>query len=454
MNSDILIVGGGFPAIYSAWRLARDGMKVCLIEESDHLGGALWSRSWKEYLVDIGMQNFDLRTALGAEFFADILGSNLTILEHHYWASSTGCHLSPSLEVPDFSQTDPDLCQTALQELHLLKDFDAPIAAERLNEYLAANFGPTLGRYLQRIAEKIVAGPIDDLSSAAMANLGTIARAKLGPDAQMEELKLASPFMDARLAVSLATNIAAFKGASVNCAFGYPKTGALRSFCILAQSRLVELGVDLHLNTRPDTIIAIKDGVEIRAADKRFVTGRLFWTMDYNGLLRHLGIDADLRAVNHAFGAALHAFEVAADAVRAPDYMHDFALNRDGFRYSRCGHFSNQITANGHTFVLAETPCNPQHADQAKSDATRDKAWSDMVQAGFLDADAQMLDASTFVFPFAYAVPKIGWQSVYAQTRAQIDVLTSRISRIERPLHGRLAFMNQYDSILHHELTS
>jgi protoporphyrinogen oxidase len=453
-KADIVIVGGGFPAIYSAWRLARDGRHVTLLVGSDHLGGSLWSLGWKDYLIDIGMQNFDLRTPLGTEFFSDILGTNLATLQGHDWASTTGRGLTLGFEMPDFSLTDPHLCQIALQEMSELAQAEMRDLPKELGAYFIARFGPTLGRALIRGAEKFVAGPIEGLSAAAMANLGMFARVKLGSDAQMEELKLASPYMDDRLGVTLATRIQAFKGFGINNAFGYPKTGALRAFCQMAQTRLAELGVDIRLNTRPDAVIPAKDGIELQAHGQSIHAQRLFWTMDYAALLRHLGIETDLRAVTHSFGAALHAYEVAADSVLGPDYIHDYAPDRAGFRYSRCGMFSNQISADGRTYVLAEIPCAAAQADDAKSGAMRDQAWSDMRQVGFLSPDAAMLDHTAYVFPYAYAVPKTGWESAYDQARMQLLAQTTRISRIEQGQRGRLAFMAQYDTTLQHELKS
>ena len=61
VKCDVVVVGGGFAGIFAAWRLAHAGQSVVLVDKADHLGGTLWSRAWKDYFVDTGTHNFDLR---------------------------------------------------------------------------------------------------------------------------------------------------------------------------------------------------------------------------------------------------------------------------------------------------------------------------------------------------------------------------------------------------------
>ena len=80
-NYDIIIAGAGFAGIYSAWRLARAGKQLALVEAADYIGGNLQSRPWNGYWIDNGTHNFDIRTPIGEEFYYDILGENILVFE-------------------------------------------------------------------------------------------------------------------------------------------------------------------------------------------------------------------------------------------------------------------------------------------------------------------------------------------------------------------------------------
>jgi glycine/D-amino acid oxidase-like deaminating enzyme len=451
-QADIIIVGGGFAGIYSAWRLARDGMRVTLVEASDHLGGTLWSRDWNGYLVDPGTHNFDLRSPIGAEFYSDILRDDLKETDRHDFASTTARTVSHGFEMPDFSVDDPDLCRAALEELSRLKGSAERDPPESLVEWFAATYGKTLGERLVAALEKVIAAPASDIAVEARGALGMLTRPKIGTDREMIALKESDPFYDARLGVTLESGDPRFAGRSVHKRFGYPSKGALRGFCISAEARLRELGVDVLTGTKVTAIAATTSGVAVETTGAPLSGRRLFWTLPDNGLLDLLGISIDLKAVVQPVGSAFFAFEVPSAAIADIDYLHDFSPSRRPYRYNRAGVYSGQIKEDGRTFVTAEVPSHPAQLGAVLCDAVADTVWQDMREAGFVQPGTELTARMHWGYPVAFTLPRMGWRGPMEAATAAIASASPRLSTIRFGHRGRHAFMTLYEDTLQHEL--
>lgn len=451
-QADIVIVGGGFAGIYSAWRLVRDGLRVSLVEASDHLGGTLWSRDWNGYLVDPGTHNFDLRSPIGVEFYTDILRDELKETDRHYFASTTAQAISHGFEMPDFSVDDPDLCRAALAELSKLKTSAEREPPESLVEWFTATYGRTLGNKLVAALEKVIATPANDIAVEARGALGMLARPKIGTDAEMIALKESDSFYDARLGVTLESGDPRFAGRSVRKRFGYPSSGAMRRFCLLAEARLRELGVDVLTGTRVTAIAGAASGVVLETTAAPISAGRLFWTLPDNGLLDLLGIAIDLRAMVQPVGTAFFAFEVQSAAIADIDYLHDFSPSRRPFRYNRAGVYSGQVMEDGRTFVTAEVPSHPAKLDTLLCDAVADTVWQDLQAAGFVQSGTELTARTHWGYPVAFTLPRMGWRGPMEAAAAAIASASPRLSTIRFGHRGRDAFMMFYEDMLQHEL--
>lgn len=456
MQTDVLIVGGGFAGVYSAWRLARDGARVTLVEASDHLGGTMWSWTWNGYLVDPGTHTFDLRSPIGAAFYEDILHDNLKETDRHDFASTTGRHVSHGFEMPDFSTDDPALCRAALKELAALETAPARPQPVNYTGWLRATYGDALGGRLAAMLEKIVGGPGEDLALEARGGLGMLSRPKLGTDAEMIALKERSAYFDERLGVTLNSGDPRFAGRSVAKRFGYPARGALRQFCIQAAERLAALGVVVLTETK---VIAI----EPRAHDVRVTMDgaaggdlhaeRLFWTLPDHGLTALLGIDCDWKAVVRPVGGAFIAFEVPVDAIAAAvDYLHDFSAQRRCYRYNRAGVYSGQISPKGMTYVTAEVPAHPAKLSAMMNEELVQAVWDDLLDVGFLKANTPRGAHGQWGYPVAYTLPRQGWTGPISAVREALAARSPRLSTIEFGRRGRHSFMTFYEDTLQHEL--
>ena len=72
MTVETLIVGGGIGGLTAAWRLAKTGRDVLLVEASDHVGGAMRTVRRDGFLLEQGPFNVIVRAPALADLLADV----------------------------------------------------------------------------------------------------------------------------------------------------------------------------------------------------------------------------------------------------------------------------------------------------------------------------------------------------------------------------------------------
>jgi glycine/D-amino acid oxidase-like deaminating enzyme len=445
--TDVIIIGGGFAGIYAAWDLARRGKEICLIEGSTGIGGALKSRDWQGYRLDMGTHNLDIRTAAGETFYLDILGEAAEISEDYNWASTTGTHWTKGFEMPDWSE-DTSLTQTALIEMARIEE---PSSARDYPSWVLETYGPTLGARILEAVQKVTGSPADGLAVEARDTLGLFTRPKLGSDGEMIALKESAPFWDDRLGVSLASGDPRFAGASRQLRFAYPKSGGLQGFCNAATRRLQDLGVTILTETPVTGIEQTGSEIRVKAGDAEHAAPSAFWSLPDVGLGQILGLETDIRPAGLPVGVACFAYEVDVEDILGPDYLHDFAPHRPAFRYNKAGIYGNQIQGNK-SFVMAEVPAHPKDLANIQSDAMADQVWEGFLETGFLKDSAKASAATHFGLPVAYAVPRLGWEALFTAFRAEAAARVPGLSLIDFGARGRAQFMRYYDEMLRDEL--
>ena len=450
---DTIVAGAGFAGIYTAWRLARAGQKVALVEAADFIGGNLQSREWNGFWIDNGTHNFDIRTPLGEEFYNDILGQDALIFEDQQWACTTDKTWTYGFELPDFGADDPAFSAQALAELTALKSAQkGGPAPDRYIDFYHATYGAALTDRIRPMMRKYTGSDPEDFAIEAKGSMGMFSRPKLGSDDEMIALKSSDPFWDDRLGVSLHCGDERFIGKNVNKRFCYPAKKGLKGFCDAAQERLTELGIDIFLSSGVSGIVDTDQGVSVEAGDHVLAGRHMFWSLPEVVLAKVLKIDVDLMSSALPVGTCFFAFEVPEDSILGPDYLQDYSLERLPFRYNKQGVYGNQTKADGSTLVVAEVPCHPKDIATITTDENQRRAWEAMLDIGFLKAGTAYSAATYWGHPVAYTIPKVGWRGPYDAAQAQIAAHSKNIVGIEFGYRGRFNFMMFYDSKLQHRL--
>ena len=449
---DVLIAGAGFAGIYAAWRLARSGAKVALVEASAQIGGNLQSKRWKDWWVDNGTHNFDIRTPIGEDFYTDILGDNILIWDNQQWGCTTDRTWTMGFEMPDFGTDNPALAKAALADLAALKEApEQPVPPHYLDWY-RNTYGPTLTAAITPMLTKYTGADPTQFSSDARGALGMFSRPKLGTDEEMIALKESSRFWDDRVGVSLMSGDLRFAGKSVNNKFCYPARDALTGFCNAAQARLTAMGVDIFTSCGVSGIQDASDHVIVQAGERTFRAGRLFWSLPEVVLAKVLGIDVDLMSSAIPVGTAFFVFEVPASSIVGPDYLQDYSTARLPFRYNKVGVYSEQTRRDGTTIVTAEAPCHPARIREVATEANLARAWEAMLDVGYLKPGTTAGDAMVWGHPVAYTMPKAGWREPYEKAQAAFRDVSERIVGVEFGYRGRFNFMSFYENALESRL--
>ncbi|WP_226781957.1 protoporphyrinogen/coproporphyrinogen oxidase [Oceaniglobus trochenteri] len=444
---DIIIAGGGFAGIYAAWRLARDGAKVALVEAAPQIGGNLNARQWNGYWLDNGTHNFDMRTALGRAFFPDILGDDMLVFEDQQWATTNDSTWVPGFELPSFDD-DTAFCDIALAELERLRHAPPRPAATSFAQHYRDRFGDALAQRVLPMMSKYIGSDPESFSHDAKGLLGMFSRVRLGSDDRMIALKSSDAFWDDRLGVSLGCGDARYIGRNVNKRYAFPARKGLSGFCEAAARRLGELGVDLYLGEPVGDLRDAGDHIEVSTSNHTLTGKHLFWSMPDTILARVLNLDVDLMKAAVPVGTAFFAFEVEADDILGPDYLHDYSAHRLPFRYNKAGVYSDQTKPDGKTYVTCEVPGHPATLKSVLSEDNVEKAWESMLDVGFLKEGAIRHDATQWSHPVAFTLPKVGWRTAHDRAQEMIAEVSDRISGIAFGYRGRLSFMTYHDTVL------
>jgi hypothetical protein len=458
-KAEVIVAGGGFPGIYAAWRLAREGKKVCLIEASDSLGGTMKSRHWNGYWLDNGMHNLDMRSDAACEFFTDILQGELLLLENHSWASTTDKTHTPGFEMPDFTNDNPRLARQALSELtklELLANTNDPEVASSEETFLTwyeKNYGASLCAVIKPMVGKMTGGHTDAISAEGKSALAIFLRPKLGEDSIMSGLKASSSFLDDRIGVTSNSEDPRFTGQEWMTRFGYPAQGGLGGFCKRSELRLRELGVDIQFQSAIQTISSSDSIITVSTSNQTIEGVKLLWTLSDQLLNKALSLPAMIQSDMLPVGFCMFAFEVPEQSILGPDYLHDFNPERLPYRYSKPGVYSRQISDSHHSVILAEVPSHPSDQASLLCSSTTQNVWSDCQKSGYIQEQCTFKDSTSWRIPVAFALPATSQSSGYEKLKQRLETDHPGITAISSKTRGRSTFINSYESTLHQKLT-
>jgi hypothetical protein len=448
-NYDVIVVGGGFAGIYSAWKLVRGGRKVALLESTDNIGGNLKSITWKNFSVDNGTHNLDMRSPAGQEFYADILGDQLQIFEDQQWACTVDKEWTYGFETPDFS-FDTKLSHDIMEDMRKLKEGNvSDDVSLSYAEAYKKKYGEKLYSLIKGMIKKYTDSSPDEFAIESQKFMGMFSRVRLGSDGEMIALKEASEFWNERLGVTLNCGDKRFIGLNSNKKFGYPRSGGLMTLCNCAMNRLSAYGVDVITNCEVREIKKSADGLIVSTSNREYYGRNVFWTLADSVLCKILKFDIDLNQYAIPVGNCFVAFETDVSNILGPDYLHDWSNKRQTFRYNKQGVYSNQITADGTTFVVAEMPTHPSRIKDKISTINNSEIWAEMRNIGFVKSEATYVDYKIWGHPFVFAAPKVGWKGPYDAYINKIGQFSGKLQTIEFGYRGRLAFMRFYDEVLH-----
>ena len=450
---DTIIIGAGFNGIYSAWRLAKSGRKVALLESSHQIGGILNSLNWKDYWIDNGTHNLDMRDLYSEYFFKEILEDDLVILDEHTWASTTKDSWSYGIESPDFSRDEIEFSEKVIHEMDLITTQDLYLEkSETLSEFLRRNYGPLLSTRMEKILLHKFSINAKLAGSEVFKFMKYLQRVKLGSDREMAYIKNSSKFWNDRLSVTNFCSDVRFLGSNIKFKFGYPRLKGMKGFCEAAEIKLKKLGVDIFFNTKVSKILQSTGSIKVHSSHHILSGQNLFWSLSLLQLAEILRIQNTLKKHYKTMGTTCVAFEVDSNCIEGPDYLVDYHEQRRPFRYNKQGIYSKQITDSGNTFILTETYKQTALNYREHQKAFSQDIWKDLSQTQFIKKGTILQDFFYWHIPVSSIVPSKGWSHGHKKLLRKLQPFASQIYWTDPNQIGRLNFIKHYENKLHHKL--
>lgn len=450
---DTIIIGAGFNGIYSAWRLAKSGRKVALVESSHQLGGILNSLNWKDHWIDNGTHNLDMRDPYSEQFYTEILEDNLVILDDHTWASTTKDSWTYGIESPDFSQDEIDFSKKVIRQMDLIKTQNLySEKSETLSEFLKRNYGPLLSKRMEKILLHKFSIDAKLAGSEVYFFIKSLQRVKLGSDSEMAHIKNFSKFWNDRLSVTNFCSDVRFLGSNIKFKFGYPRFKGMKGFCEAAEIKLKKLGVDIFFNTKISKILQSTGSMKVHSSHHILSGQNLFWSSSLFQLAGILGIQNTLKKHYKTMGTTCVAFEVDSNCIKGPDYLVDYHEQRRPFRYNKQGIYSKQITDSGTTFIITETYKETALKTPEHQKAFSHDMWKDLKHSQFIKTETNLEDFFYWHIPVSSIIPSKGWSLGYKKLISKLQPFASQIYWTDLNQIGRLNFIKYYENKLHHKL--
>lgn len=243
-----VVVGGGIAGMLSAWLLARQGVRVILLEREAELGGLLRSFDYGEWgRFDYGAHN------VGETGIAEIDELFAELLPHDEWnflsgnrRDLAGCFYNGRLGTgsvyPDLRTLPPNDFNRGVEEFLECAQSCRPVVGDNAGTYLSSRFGREIGqKVLGPVVRKLFGKPASDLDVFATM-LTSLDRVVLFDEARTLEL-YKSPRFRERLAFPDQRNLAPefSSGRSAR----YPKHYGMYRVINALELRLRAMGVEI-----------------------------------------------------------------------------------------------------------------------------------------------------------------------------------------------------------------
>lgn len=408
---DAAIIGGGFKGMMTAYGLAKQGLRVCIIEKSEQLGGFMAPMNWHGTAIDKGPQYLDGVSETHKLIIDDIMSDSesLDSLDYSYGTFWNGKY-TEGFALPDY-RTLPKADKSAVL-YETISYGNNPTEASNIAE-LYDDSTTRCYSYIKRWCNKFLQQDAQELSPLNR-NIVTFFGRKLLLDNDLSLKLKQHPFLDDVLAANK-------KGIDHHTHNLYPKGKNLGYFRQAFENKLASMGVSIFSSREVKNIRDNAQGKKILLSDASVLTTQSIYCtatieVTENILLQSTTIDRFISPVAQIFYLLELDFDEA-----LPFYI----MNYSDCSLSRVTNFTayaNRST-NGKAILCAEVPT------KIGSDI-----WQDPVShhTTLCAEIAEMgIDTSKIEHIQGFKVPST-YRAVMAGYEAQLEMIMDRI--IER--HG------------------
>ena len=357
MSVDVIIAGGGFRGIVSAYILQKRGLNVTLVERAPFLGAVLWPFEWEEHglILDKGCHLFGSGDQVNDDIMLDILDGNFASHDMRVASVYNGTK-SVDTVVPDLTSLPDDDVAKILSEIIEVAARNPDVdSAENLQAVFQERFGPTAAAHLDRMCEKIATtSPVNLAPAAISTTLGL--RIRITDDDIANLLKQLGP-LDDRIAATNVNDPYKYLESSnpkIPHRHFYPKEGGTGALPRAAHAYLENAGCEICLSAAIEEFSADNRGVSVKIGGVERHFDHMVWALD-TGLLSQIALGEDLASDKvHKTPMGLYYFLTPKEEIGDLSFIQNYDPDYLTFRLSSAGVYSNQTTADGNSYICSE----------------------------------------------------------------------------------------------------
>lgn len=384
--------------------LKEPGAKVYMVDREPFFGGISYSANLCGFYVDKGVHMFDSIPKELAQNVSEIMQGHVRTI-HFVSVSAFNGVLTDGFSLPDLSSLPAGTRERITQELKALAaTADSAPPATNLLELLESRYGKTAGGIFANIFKNIYN------IEAVQAQPDAISRTSLGrlkflDDEQMLELKRADPFLDSVLAARRKA-----VGEIDDLVSIYPDTGeAMRGWCVRAEKWLEAKGVTMCLGQAIEAIQVAGNKARIQTDKQSIEADKIVWTNDNTQALSTL-LGFEFNTLSHVSATPMLFATLVTKASDIKDftYLQNFGPHGITYRTASAGIYSNQIDADGNSFITCECPA-PIDSERWKDSAELHSViWQECKDLSIVSSDAELVRHSVLRLPVTFKLSKIG----------------------------------------------
>ena len=417
MGKVYVVVGAGFRGFCDTLQLLKEpGAKIYVIDREPFFGGISYSVKVNGFWVDKGVHMFDSIPQQLADNVAEIMEGQVRKIDFVSVSAFNG-QLTDGFSLPDLSSLSADSKALITQELKALaaNAVNAP-KPENLRELMESRYGKTAGGIFSGIFKSIYNIEADQAQPDAISKT-SLGRLKYLDDPEMAVLKASDPFLDSVLAARRKALGKVDDFVSI-----YPDSGeAMRGWCIRAQKWLEDRGVTMCLGQNILSIDASGEKLRIKTDSHTIDADKIVWTNDNTQALASLlGFEFDTR--NFVSGTPMLFATLVTEASHIKDftYLQNFDPNGKTYRTASAGIYSNQINAEGHSFVTCECPTPIDSERWSNSVEAHHDIWQECKDLGIVSPDAELSGHAVMRLPSTFKVARLGYDDKIHEFEAEV----------------------------------
>ena len=434
----VVVIGAGPAGLTAAYLLAKDGVKVTVLEGDDMVGGISRTATYKGYRFDIGGHRFFTKIEPVERLWHEILGPEFIAVPRlsriHYrgryfdyplkaWNALSGLGIIEAVRIVS-SYVHAQLYPSAIEE--------------NFEQWVSNRFGKRLYQiFFKTYTEKVWGIPCTEIRAEWAAQ-------------RIQNLSLGKAILNAA-----AVNRRSNKIKSLIDRFQYPRLGPGQMW-ELARDRILEWGSTLHMKTMA-TKIEVADGraVAVRAVgpngDLRIECEHVINTMAVRHLVRAIDPPRPPEVREAAEGLRYRDFLVVALILDGENLFPDnwIYIHTPGVKVGRIQNFNNwsksMVPDPGRTCLGLEYFCFEGDGLWAAPDADLvEQAKKELGILGLADP-AKVVDGCVIRMPKAYPIYDAAYRGHLDCVRASLDEI-SNLHTVGR--NGMHKYNNQDHSML------